>query len=67
MAMVKRQTVLGPNGEYAEIYRDTTWKEFQVRFYDSKGITNRLGNYYTPDRDDAILTARALLWRDHKG
>lgn len=47
--------------DFAKIYRNAEWQEYQVKFYSALGAYYSEGDYFTDDKTDAIDTA---FWHD---
>lgn len=62
MAIRKIQTITGNNGDFANIYRDSDYQEYVVRFHFAQPIGYvKEADYFTNDKADAIDTAKYQL------
>jgi hypothetical protein len=43
-----------------KVYRDTEWDEYSVKLF-KNGIEQVLASYHTPDKQDALDTAQAMI------
>jgi len=48
------------NQTEVKVYRDTEWDEYSVRVF-KKGIEQVMASYHTPDKQDALDTAREMV------
>lgn len=64
MPRLRLKLTYGPHT--IRVLYDSDWQEFVVRFY-RDGIYNPGANYFTPDKEDAEGTAKAVLkqWVGH--
>lgn len=44
--------------DFAKVYRDVEWQEYRVKFYDVENNHLVEADYFTDDKEDAILTAK---------
>jgi hypothetical protein len=47
--------------KFAKVYRDTDWNEYRVKFFEC-GIHQVEADYHTDDKDDALDTARLVVF-----
>lgn len=53
-------TTMKLNALIVKVYRDTEWDEYSVRLF-KNGIEQVLASYHTPDKQDALDTAQAMI------
>jgi len=62
MAIRKIQTIAGINGAFANIYRDSEYQEYVVRFHFAPPIGYvKEADYFTNDKEDAIACANHVI------
>jgi hypothetical protein len=62
MAIRKIQTITGINGAFANIYRDSDYQEYVVRFHFAQPIGYvKEADYFTNDKEDAIACANHVI------
>jgi len=60
LKLLETFSVLTKDALTTKVYRDTEWDEYSVKLF-KNGIEQVLASYHTPDKQDALDTAQAMI------